>query len=116
MAQTNLGSMYEQGQGIPQDYAQAALWWRKAAEQNDARAQFLLGILYREGEGVPRNPAEAYFWFDLAASGKLEIVTPEEVAKSRDDAASHLTAAVLLQTQGRARRWFEAHAAKSNPQ
>ena len=31
-AQASLGSLYERGVGLPQDYAQAALWFRKAAD------------------------------------------------------------------------------------
>jgi len=32
-AQLSLGLMYAIGQGVPRDYAQAAAWYRKAAEQ-----------------------------------------------------------------------------------
>ena len=45
-AQSNLGVMYHQGQGVKQDYAQAFKWCRKAAEQGDASAQFNLGFMY----------------------------------------------------------------------
>ena len=31
-AQNNLGEMYDRGLGIPQDYAKALMWYRKAAE------------------------------------------------------------------------------------
>ena len=37
-AQEHLGVMYENGQGLPQDYAEAVLWYRRAA-----------------GQGLPRN-------------------------------------------------------------
>ena len=30
-AQNNVGVMYHQGQGVKQDYAEAAQWWHKAA-------------------------------------------------------------------------------------
>ena len=40
-------------QGVPQDKAQAAKWYRMAAEQDDRTAQYLLSILYDAGEGVP---------------------------------------------------------------
>lgn len=43
-AQCVLGVRYEQGKGVPQDYAQAAAWYRKAAEQGDATAQYYLGV------------------------------------------------------------------------
>jgi TPR repeat protein len=38
-AQNNLGTCYYNGQGVPQDYAQAAGWYRKAADQGFALAQ-----------------------------------------------------------------------------
>ena len=66
------GHLYDKGQGVPQDYAQAALWYRKAAEQGYAVAQYNLGRLYDDGRGVPQDYAEAYFWLDLAAAGKLD--------------------------------------------
>ena len=64
------GYAYFSGQGVPQDYAQAAIWYRKAAEQGDPWAELNLGYLYANGQGVPQDNAEAYFWFDLAAAGK----------------------------------------------
>ena len=39
------------------NYDEAALWFRKAAEQGDA--QYLLGICYLEGQGVSENKTEA---------------------------------------------------------
>ena len=35
-AQTNLGSMYGSGQGVPQNYVQAHMWYNLAAAQGDA--------------------------------------------------------------------------------
>lgn len=60
--------------------------------------------------------SEAYFWLDLAAAGKPRHVKQEELAKYRDEAASHLSNTALLRTQERARKWFEDHTAKANPQ
>jgi hypothetical protein len=51
--------LYDQGHGVPQDYAQAAIWYRKAAEQGLALAQSNLGVLYEEGRGVPKDYAQA---------------------------------------------------------
>jgi len=67
VAQYNLGNLYYQGQGLPQDYAQAALWFRKAAEQGEPRAQRDLGVLYGNGQGVPRDYTQAAFWRRKAA-------------------------------------------------
>jgi uncharacterized protein len=60
--------MYLDGQGVPQDYAAAAGWFRKAAEQGDeADAQSNLGAMYYDGRGVPQDYAAALSWFRKAA-------------------------------------------------
>jgi tetratricopeptide (TPR) repeat protein len=59
--------MYEQGQGVPQDYAEALCWYRKAVDQSYASAQYNLGNMYYYGRGVPRDPAEAVRWYHKAA-------------------------------------------------
>lgn len=41
-----LGTMYEEGNGVPQDIDAAAFWYRKAAEQGHAEAQWQLGQMY----------------------------------------------------------------------
>ena len=47
------------GDGLPQDYAEALSWYRKAADQGDAGAEFCLGWMYENGLGVTRDCAEA---------------------------------------------------------
>ena len=47
--------MYDRGERVPQDYAEAIKWYRKAAEQGYASAQYNLGIMYDDGEGVPQD-------------------------------------------------------------
>jgi len=66
-AQTLLGLMYEDGQGVPKDFAQSAKWYRHAAEQDFAMAQNNLGLMYLNGEGVPKDPALAAKWYRRAA-------------------------------------------------
>ena len=50
-AQYNLGVMYDNGQGVPQNYAEAVKWYRLAADQGDASAQYNLGVMYDNGRG-----------------------------------------------------------------
>ncbi len=38
-AQSNLGFLYANGNGVPRDYGEAEKWWRKAAEQGDVKAK-----------------------------------------------------------------------------
>ncbi len=42
-------------------------WYRKAAEQGSARAQYNLGHAYYNGEGVVKDPEEAVRWYRKAA-------------------------------------------------
>ena len=59
--------MYGDGEGVPEDDVEAARWYRLAAEQGNARAQFSLGVRYGNGEGVPQDYSEAVRWYRLAA-------------------------------------------------
>ena len=52
------------GQGKSKE---AAKWFRKAAEQALAEAQFELGLLYECGEGgVPQEAVTAFAWYNIA--------------------------------------------------
>ena len=115
-AEFRLGVAYDLGDGVPKDDAEAARWYRKAADQGDAEAQFSLGTAYRDGAGVPKDNSEAYFWLSLAATGKVEGMKQEDLAKARDEQASHLTKTELSQVQERVQKWVKDHAAKTNSQ
>ena len=52
---------------MPQDYVEALKWYRKAAEQGYAKAQYNLGLMYDNGDGVAEDHAEAFKWFRKAA-------------------------------------------------
>lgn len=60
--------MYCRGNGVPQDHALAAQWYRKAADQGHAHSQSVLGAMYYDGEGVPRDYVLAYAWANRAAA------------------------------------------------
>ena len=66
-AQCDLGSRYRTGDGVPQDYGAAAIWYKKAAEQGAATDQYFLGRLYDDGKGVPQDYEEAFKWYQMAA-------------------------------------------------
>jgi uncharacterized protein len=70
-AQINLGFMYRDGDGVPQDDKEAVRWFRLAAEQGLANGQFNLGFMYGTGHGVPRDDKEAVRWYRLAAEQGL---------------------------------------------
>ncbi len=66
-AQQSLGAAYAKGNGVGQDYKQAAQWYRQAAEKGNAVAQTALGQLYEAGQGVPTDASEAAKWYRHAA-------------------------------------------------
>ena len=63
-----LGAAYHQGNGLPErDHTQAALWYRRAAEQGLPAAQALLGMMYEWSWGVPQDYSQAAEWYRKAA-------------------------------------------------
>ena len=69
---------------MPQDYAQAVVWYRKAADQGNGFAQFRLGLMYARGAGVPEDYVLAYMWLNLAASRAEEDAFRKEAVTYRD--------------------------------
>jgi len=58
-------------QPVLEAYAKALKWLRKAADQKEARAQYLLAQMYRFGTGVAPDEAEAGKWLRKAADSGL---------------------------------------------
>jgi TPR repeat protein len=66
--QSEMGFNYRHGVGgVQQDLGQAAVWYRKAADQGYAEAQFRLGSLYEDGLGIERDHEQAKAWYRKAA-------------------------------------------------
>src|SRR5665213_2252097 len=61
-SQELMGQAYLNGKGVPNDYQQAAFWFRKAADQGSAKAQAILGALYAAGVGEPQDYTQAAQW------------------------------------------------------
>jgi TPR repeat protein len=125
--------MYHDGQGVPQNDAEALKWYRLAADQGNAQAQANLGIMYEKGQGVPRNAAEAMRWYRLAADlgnpraqsglgamyadGQGDYVNAymwftlsaaqgyQNGIKNRDKIAERMTPAQIAEAQKLAREW-----------
>ena len=90
--------MYQNGQGVPQDYKTALKWYTLAAEQGDAYAQYNLGMMYRKGEGVPKDSVYAYMWWNIAAAGGDKFAS-----ESRDSVAKEMTASQIAKAEELAR-------------
>jgi uncharacterized protein len=79
-AQLNIGLLYLDGKGVPQDYGEAVTWLRRSAEQDNTEAQHDLGALYGTGLGVKRDYVQAYKWMNIcAAKGHSGCVTQRDL-------------------------------------
>lgn len=65
--QVKLAKYYYSGMGVQKDYAQAWLWFNKAAESDNAEALFYMGKMVDNGLGVPKNPGYAAVFYTTAA-------------------------------------------------
>lgn len=73
-AQNALGEAYYDGKGVTENLTEAVKWFTKAAEQENAKAQYNLGICYYYGNGVQyRDRGEAVKWYTKAAEQGLPM-------------------------------------------
>lgn len=63
----NLGTLYFNGQGVPQDYTKAHTFFEQAASRGNRYAEFQLGMTYFTGQGVEKDPAKETSWYERAA-------------------------------------------------
>ncbi len=63
----SIGVSVQNGASLEQDPRKAVEWYRKAAEQGHADAQFSLGLSYTDGTGVQKDPYKAVEWYRKAA-------------------------------------------------
>ena len=67
MAELQLGYQNEFGEGMPENFTEAARWYAAAAEHGNATAQRNLGSLYENGKGVPEDWVQAARWYRASA-------------------------------------------------
>ncbi len=90
---------------MPQDDAVAVGWWRKAAEQGHAKAQYNLGFMYAKGRGVTQDYVQAYMWIDLAVANYFSQTNRHRAARFRQRIAERMTPAQISEAQKLAREW-----------
>jgi hypothetical protein len=61
------GLSYAFGRGVQKDEVEAVKWYRKAADQGHAEAQYNLGVCYKNGTGVTKDENEAVKWYRKSA-------------------------------------------------
>ncbi len=70
---TNLGVMFEGGQGVYRDGVKAAELYGRGCEGGDAHGCTYLGFLYRVGRGVPKSPVKAWEMFRQGCDGAHSV-------------------------------------------
>jgi TPR repeat protein len=88
-AQYNLGRLYLDGVGTPQDPKQAARWLYVSAQKGQVQGQALLGTMLFAGEVVPRQAASGLMWLTLAKDSAMTDQT--WIKKQYDSAYSQAT-------------------------
>ena len=71
--QEDPGWLAIEGYGTATDFTKAAYWYRLAADQGHAEAQYDLARLYSDGKGVPRDQTQA---FKLAQMSAMQGYAP----------------------------------------
>ena len=99
-AQFKLGVMYDEGQGVAQDFREAVPWFRQAAEQGHALAQNNLGVVYGKGQGVKQDYVIAHKWTNLASMQGYE-----NAIKNLGFLEEMMTPAQIVEAQRLAREW-----------
>ncbi len=81
-----IGSIYDLGQGVPQDDAEAVKWYERAAEQGSAKGQYQAGAAYARSPQI-KDPVQGYKWLTIAArtlaSGPQGGVTADQATTLR---------------------------------
>ena len=90
--------MYNNGLGVIQNDAEALKWYKLAAAQGSAIAQFNIGLMYDNGRGVVQDYVRAHMWFNLSAT-----VDSAGAAKNRDLVATKMTTQQIAKAQKLAR-------------
>ena len=76
-AQFKLGNLYAEGIDVPNDFAKAGKWFRKAGDQGHAEALYFLGVIYANGFSAPVDFTDAYVMFCLSARFGFEPATAD---------------------------------------
>jgi TPR repeat protein len=106
-AQLFLGLMHAQGQGVAEDRAAAAEWYRRAADQDNMVAQVRLGLLYGAGNGVARDLVQAHLWASLATRRESHV---QKMAQAFKEALrADMTPTQIAEAERLSATWRDSH-------
>ena len=103
-AQFVLGSRYLRGEGVKQDYQEAAKLFALAAQQGHVPSESMLATLYFMGRGVPKDYVTAYMWSSIALQGG-DPVSKERLGQLK----TYMSLDDLTQAQRRTEEWLKKH-------
>lgn len=104
-AQYNVGLLYYNGRGVPQDFKEAASWFERAANQGYVKAEHNLGAMYGTGQGVKRDYMEAYKWLSICAAAGDQSCESQRDLVAEKLKGSRLRGSRLETAQRMAREW-----------
>lgn len=107
-----LGILHLTGEDAPQDFAKAAKWFQRAAEQNHPAAQLNLGRIYQLGDGIPRDLVQAYKWMALASKSFPKSEARDQAMSARDIIAQQLNPQDLKRAKDLVAAWQPTDPAK----
>jgi TPR repeat protein len=108
------GLEFANGEVVPVNYAQAAHWYAKAAEQHHSLAQLSLAAMYGQGRGLSRDETKSRMWLVRAANlgnaaAQYRVGVQQHLA-CRDELAEKLT-----ERRIEALKWVRLSAAQGYP-
>lgn len=103
-AETMLGVMYFNGEGVGADPAFAAIWFFKAARKGNPNAQLAFGSLHIRGIGVSQSLVKAHKWLALAEA-RSEGEVKREAARLRKEIEALMTEDELGRARATAQSW-----------
>ena len=86
LAMNNIGHLYQMGQGVPRDYAQAMKWYRQAANAGLPQAMTNIGYLYSKGLGVAKDQAQAHIGIRMPLGAATSERCTTSAASTKPDA------------------------------
>lgn len=102
-AQWKVANYYKSGFGCETNLIQAAIYYRRAAEQGYWPAQWDLGVCYEKGEGVVKDSEIAAKWYRKAA-------------ESGDPEAQFTYGALIVTNKAEKALWYEKAAEQGHTQ
>jgi TPR repeat protein len=103
--QVLVGSIYDYGQGVPQDDAEAVKWYEMAASKGNAKAQYQAGAVYARSPQI-KDPVQGYKWLTIAAktigSGNVGGVTADQATTLRALCAMEMSKAQITEAEAAA--------------